>query len=262
MDNDSPLKAFGVVAATALVCSVLVTVAAVTLQPIQRAYQDLERIRFIVSITGVMQSVDEMSELEVISIFRDLDARIVDLDLGVFDESFNPDTFDTRNLATDPQFSTIIPADQDVARLGTRARLATVYLVRDGDELRRIILPVYGQGMWSTIYGFIALESDLTTIAEMTIYEQGETPGIGDAILRSDWQARWRGRKLYDEQNSFRFSIAGGTIRSDSTDAAYTVDGLAGATVTTDGVMNLIRFWFGPSGFAPFLENFAATGGS
>jgi Na+-transporting NADH:ubiquinone oxidoreductase subunit C len=137
-----------------------------------------------------------------------------------------------------------------------------VYLVRDGDELRRIILPVYGQGMWSTIYGFLALESDLTTIAEMTIYEQGETPGIGDAILRPDWQARWRGRKLYDEQNILRFSIARGTIRSDSTDAAYTVDGLTGATVTTDGVMNLIRFWLGPYGFAPFLENFAATGGS
>jgi Na+-transporting NADH:ubiquinone oxidoreductase subunit C len=261
MDNESPLKAILVVTATALVCSVLVTVTAVTLQPIQRAYQDLERIRFIVRISGVAEGVDEMSELEVIGAFQDLDARIVDLDQGIFDTSFNPDTFDTRNLAADPRFSVAIPAEQDVARLGRRSRLVTVYLVRDDADLQRMILPVYGQGMWSTIYGFLAIESDLNTIADITFYEQGETPGIGDLILRPDWQARWRGRKLYDEQNTLRFNIARGVVRADGLEAVYTVDGLTGATVTTDGVRDLVRYWFGPHGYAMFLSSFATAGG-
>lgn len=262
MDNESPLKAIIVVTATALVCSILVTVAAVTLQPMQRAYQDLERNRILVRISGVRDAVDEMSDREVIAAFQNLDARLVDLDRGVFDETYNPYTFDTRKAATNPRFSVVIPADQDVAGLGQRSSLVRVYLVQDGVDLQRIILPVYGPGMWSTLYGFIVIESDLNTIADMAIYEQGETPGIGDRILRPDWQARWQGRKLYDEQNILRFRIASGAVNSDSPEAVYQVDGLAGATVTVNGLMNLMRYWFGPHGFATFLKNLSTTGSS
>jgi Na+-transporting NADH:ubiquinone oxidoreductase subunit C len=262
MDNESPLKALIVVTATALVCSILVTVTAVTLQPIQRAYQDLERNRYIVQISGLVESADELSDRKLISVFQDLDARIVDLDRGIFDDTFNPDTFDTRKAPANPEFSVTIPAAQDVAGLGQRSRLVTVYLVRDGADLQRIIVPVYGRGMWSTLHGFLALESDLNTIADMTFYEQGETAGIGDRILRPDWQARWRGRKLYDEQNTLRFRIASGSVNPESPAAAYEVDALTGATVTAEGVTNLVRYWFGPHGFAKFLENFSATGDS
>jgi Na+-transporting NADH:ubiquinone oxidoreductase subunit C len=261
MDNESPAKALIVVTATALVCSVLVTLTAVTLQPIQRAYQDLERNRYIVQISGLVDSADELEDRKLISAFQDLDARIVDLDRGSFDADFNPDNFDTRKAAANPEFTEAIPVDQDVARLGRRSRLVTVYLVWDGEDLRRMILPVYGQGMWSSLYGFIALESDLNTIADMTFYEQGETAGIGDRILGPDWLAQWRGRKLYDEQNTLRFRIADGAVRPNSPAAAYEVDALTGATVTTDGVTNLMRYWFGPHGYAIFLENFSTTGG-
>jgi Na+-transporting NADH:ubiquinone oxidoreductase subunit C len=260
MDNESPLKALIVVTATALVCSVLVTVAAVSLQPIQRAYQDLERIRFIVQISGIEESVEAMSDLEVIGAFQDLDSRIVDLNRGAFDDTYNPNTFDTSELAADPQFSVPIPADQDNASLGRRSRLVTVYLDRDGGDLRRIILPVYGQGMWSTIYGYLAIGSDLNTIVDMTIFEQGETPGIGDVILRPAWQAQWRGKKLYDDVGTFRFRISRDAVDPASDQAAFHVDGLAGATVTVNGVMNLMRYWFGPHGFEPFLKNLSTTG--
>lgn len=260
MDNESPVKALLVVGATALVCSILVTVAAVTLQPIQRAYQDLERIRYIVGISSPEQALEEMSELEIIIAFQSLDTRIVDLDRGTFDDSVDSSTFNARDAAADPQYSVAIPDNQDMANLGRRSRLVTVYLNRDGDQLRRIILPVYGQGMWSTIYGYLAIESDLNTIADLTFYEQAETPGIGDVILRPDWQAQWRGRKLYDELGAFRFNISRDTVDPASAQAAYHVDGIAGATVTLNGVMNLMRYWFGPHGFAPFLNNLSSIG--
>jgi Na+-transporting NADH:ubiquinone oxidoreductase subunit C len=260
MDNESSLKAIIVVTATALVCSIFVTVVAVTLRPIQRAYQDLERNRHIVRISGLKDPAVELSDREIIAVFRDLDARLVDLDQGVFDETFNPDTFDAGKAANDPEFSVTIPADQDVAGLGRRSRLATVYLIRDGDDLQRIILPVYGQGMWSTIYGFLALESDLNTIADMAFYSQEETAGIGDQILRPDWLAQWRGKRLYDEQGVFRFRIASGAVNPGSPDAAYQVDALTGASVTAGGVTNLIHYWLGPHGFARFLQGFRVTG--
>ena len=232
-----------------------------TLQPIQRAYQDLERNRFIVQMSGLMDAADELSDREIIAAFQDLDARIVDLDQGVFDETYNPDTFDTRKVSGSPEFSVTIPTDQDMAGLGRRSRLVTVYLVWDGGDLERIVFPIYGQGMWSMLHGLLALESDLNTIADVTFYEQAETAGIGDQILRPDWQARWRGRKLFDERRTLQFSIAQGTIDPDSPEAAYEVDALTGATVTANGVTNLVRYWFGPHGFAPFLENFSAGGG-
>lgn len=258
MNNESPLKAIIVVTATALLCSVLVTVAAVTLQPIQRAYQDLVRNRAIVGISGLTDRASELSDREVISLFRSLEARIVDLDSGKFDTSYNPDSFDTWKAAGNPELSTAIPKHQDLANLSRRSRLATVYLVKDATDLKRMLLPIYGQGMWSTLYAFIALEPDLNTIADITFYEQAETAGIGDRILRPDWQASWRGRKLSDESGTLQFRIGGAAVESTRLAAIYQVDAISGATVTVDAVANLVRYWFGPHGFASFLEAFRA----
>ena len=72
----------------------------------------------------------------------------------------------------------------------------------------RVILPIHGQGMWSTLYGYLALEADLNTIAAMSFYEQTETAGLGDQIQRSDWQAQWQGRQLFDGQGDVRFRVA------------------------------------------------------
>ncbi len=258
MNNESPVKAVIVVTATAFLCSVLVTVAAVTLQPIQRAYQDLERNRAIVAISGLTDRASELSDREIVSLFQVLEARIVDLDIGEFDERFNPDTFDTWKSASDPALSTAIQAQQDLAKLTRRSRLVTVYLVKDGTDLKRMLLPIYGQGMWSTLYGFLALEPDLNTIADITFYEQAETAGIGDKILMPDWQASWRGRKLYDENGTLRLGLGEGAVESTTLAAVYEVDAISGATITVDAVTNLVRYWFGPHGFAPFLETYRA----
>jgi len=255
MNNDSPMKALVVVTATALVCSTLVTIAAVTLQPIQKAYRDLERNRYLVGISGLTNGVDELSDRDVVSRFQSLEARIVDLDTGEYDQRYNPDTFDTWKAASDAALSIAIPAAADLANLSRRSRLVTVYLVREKNKLKRMILPIYGQGMWSTLYGFIALEADLNTISDITFYQQNETAGIGDRILRPDWQARWQGRKLYDETGALRFRIGGSAVDQATPETVFQVDAISGATITVDAVANLVRYWFGPHGFAPFLES-------
>lgn len=260
MDNESPLKAVIVVTATALVCSILVTVTAVSVQPIQRAYRDLERNRYIVSISGRLDAAEDAADRQIAMAFGDLEARIVDLDRGVFVDDMNPDTFDARKAAADPELGVPIPAAQDIAALGRRARWATVYVVEDAGGLQRIIFPIYGKGMWSMLSGYLALESDLNTIAGIVFNEQGETAGIGDRILAPDWQARWQGRKLYDAQDTLRFRIAKAAVDPAAPGAAFEVDGLTGATVTADAVTNLVRYWFGPHGFARFIDNQSATG--
>ena len=165
----------------------------------------------------------------------------------------NPLTFDQRQALSDPERSVAIPSDLDVASLGRRSRYAKVYIVGDAERPERIILPIHGQGMWSTIYGFLALDADLNSVAAVMFYEQGETAGIGDKILESGWQAGWRGQALFDAGGALAFRVADGAAV-----APHEVDAIAGATITTNAVTAMVQYWFGPHGFGPFLDNLRA----
>lgn len=251
MNNDSPSKALLVVTLTALFCSILVTVTAVTLKPMQKVYQNLERNRAIVQVSGLTADVKLLSDREVAQLFQSLEARIVDLDSGTFDARFNPDTFASWQVDNDPELSTEIPSQLDVAQLGRRSQLVTIYLVNEADQLKRMILPIYGQGMWSKISAFIALDRDLNSIADITFYQQKETAGIGDKILNPDWQDSWKGRKLYDQQGTLQLGIG---LSQTPRPAVHQIDAISGATVTVNAIKNIVAYWFGAHGYARFLN--------
>jgi len=251
VNNESPLKALLVVFAVALVCSLLVSTAAITLKPIQQRNQLVERSRNIIALTGLVPRGTALSNDEILEAVEQLDIRAVDLETGEFDSTIDPAEFDERTAAQDPDLSTPIPPNLDSAGLGRRSRYTIVYLVWDDEELDRVILPIYGQGMWSTLYGYIALRSDLNTIAAVTFYEQAETAGLGDQITRPDWQARWEGKQIYDSTGTLRFRVSGGNVPESLRNQ---VDALTGATVTSDAVTALIAYWFGPHGYTKFLR--------
>ncbi len=255
MNTDKPVNALLIVVIVALVCSVLVSVSTVGLRPIQERNALIERSRNIVALSGLVDSGQKLSGEEVLAALQQMDTRVLNIDTGEFDDSIDPETFQPRSAALDAELGTAIPPDQDLARLGRRSRFEIVYLAYDGDEISRVILPIVGQGMWSTMYGYIALEGDYNTIAAATFYEQAETAGIGDKITDPDWLAIWRGRSIYGADGSYRFRIAAGPVDPDSADAAHAVDGISGASVTGGGVSRLMQYWFGPHGYAPFLGN-------
>ena len=261
MNNDSPKKALLMIFVTALACSILVSVAAITLRPIQLKHKLLDRARNVIQLTGLV-SADEhdgLSDEELLTLYGQLDKRVVNIDEQTFAPDINPETFDQRKAANDAERSVDISAEYDIASLGRRSRYAMVYIVWQEDQLERIILPMHGQGMWSTIYGYIALGSDLNTIEGVSFYEQAETPGLGDQILRPEWQEQWRGRKLLDTTGDVRFRIAPGSVKSGSSAADHEVDALSGATVTANGVSDLVGYWFGDHGFQPFLQQLHST---
>jgi Na+-transporting NADH:ubiquinone oxidoreductase subunit C len=171
----------------------------------------------------------------------------------MFDEIIDPNTFDKRRAANDPDLGVDIPTGLDQAKLGRRSRFAPVYIVWTEDGLERVILPVRGAGMWSALYGYIALESDLNTIAGMTFYEQNETPGLGDQITHGHWLEQWKGRQIYDEQGETRFRVSEGVVAAGSATSGYEVDALTGATVTGNAVTGMMHYWFGPHGYQGFL---------
>jgi Na+-transporting NADH:ubiquinone oxidoreductase subunit C len=133
-----------------------------------------------------------------------------------------------------------------------------VYIVEGSAGLEKIILPVKGYGLWSTLYGFVALESDLNTVAGLGFYEHAETPGLGGEIDNPSWKAQWVGKKSYDSNNKQALTVIKGKVNMDRPESIHQIDGLSGATLTSRGVDNLVKFWMGENGFAPFLANLRA----
>ncbi|MGI9492240.1 MAG: Na(+)-translocating NADH-quinone reductase subunit C, partial [Geminicoccaceae bacterium] len=178
--KDSPFNALIVVLAVAFACSILVSAASIALKPVKLLNEKVERSRHIVGLTGLVPADGELSDDEILNAIEQLDLRVIDVDTGHFDDSIDPDQFDPRAAVNSTDLSVAIPPADDLARLGRRAQHAIVYLVWEGDQLKRVILPVVGQGMWSTLYGLLALEADLNTVGAATFYEQAETAGLGD----------------------------------------------------------------------------------
>jgi len=72
--------------------------------------------------------------------------------------------YDQRKAAKDPAQSVAIPKDKDIAHIRVKAKVAKVFLVKEGGVIKSIILPVHGYGLWSTLYGFLSLEADGQTV--------------------------------------------------------------------------------------------------
>lgn len=176
--------------------------------------------------------------------------------------------YDQRVAAKDPARSEAIAPEKDVAKIRRKPHYARVYLISsnavDGSSgaLDKVVLPVSGYGLWSTMYGYLVLGSDLNTLVGITFTDHGETPGLGGEIDNPKWQAQWPGKKIYDEQGVVVAQLKkGGIDRQDAVDQAHRVDGLAGATITSDGVSRMLQYWLGDEGFGPFLKNLKVQGG-
>lgn len=232
-----------------LVCSSLVASASVLLKPRQVANAILEMRRNILEVAGLMEPDSDVNEL-----YQSIEARVVDLETGTYVEDMDPEGFKPLEAAKDPELSVQVPAEIDVARVGRRANRALVYLVRDDGALSTIILPVSGYGLWSTMYGFLALEPDANTVAGITFYAHGETPGLGDFVSKPAWRALWRDKRLFDESGELKIRVIKGRVSADDPLADYHVDGVSGATLTGNGVSNLLRYWLGEHAYGPYLR--------
>ena len=249
--QDSIQKTLTVALLLCFVCSVIVSAAAVILRPMQEANKDLDKKKNILLAAGLYQESVSIEEQ-----FSVIQTRIVDLSTGLFVdvdvEAAN--AFDQRKAAKDPATSQALDGSTDIAKISRRENQAVVYIVESNSEFDKIILPVHGYGLWSTLYGFVALESDLNTIAGLGFYDHGETPGLGGEIDNPRWKAFWPGKQVYKE-GEVAIEVIKGSVMTGSANANYQVDGLSGATLTSRGVSNLLTFWMGKNGFQSFLSN-------
>ncbi len=238
-----------------LVCSIVVSAAAVLLKPRQEINRERMIQQDILEVAGLLSpgvSIDEA--------FESVETRLLDLETGTYVDA-DPASFDPDKAAQDPATGQAIPPDQDVAQIGRRALWAKVYLVREGGRLSKIILPVQGYGLWSTMYGLVAITPDGSTVQALKFYEHAETPGLGDKIDRPEWRAKFVGKKIYGADGSVALEVAKGTVSPGAPLAPYQVDGIAGATLTARGVSRTLRYWLGENAYGPFLARLALENG-
>lgn len=252
LPNDSIVKTFGVALLLCLFCSVIVSGSATLLKPLQVKNRTLDVQKNILAVAGL---TDESVSIE--DRFKNVEVAIIDMATGEYTDAVKDvESYSQRSAAKDPAQSIALTKEQDIAQIGSRAKYGKVYLLRDGDAVSKIILPIKGYGLWSTMHGFVALESDANTVSDVTFYEHNETPGLGGEIQNREWQKVWHGKRVTNEAGEAVFTVAKGKAAAGS---AHDVDGLAGATLTANGVTNLVRFWTGDNGFGPYLKKVAAT---
>ncbi|MFA5630780.1 MAG: Na(+)-translocating NADH-quinone reductase subunit C [Porticoccaceae bacterium] len=233
-----------------VVCSAVVATTAVLLKPAQRQAMENDRNIYILRIGGLYEPGIPLADQ-----FEQVTPKVVDLETGKFSDEMKPEqAVDARKVSRDPATSIKLDTAEDQAKLIRRENYGLVYLVEKEGELDRLILPIRGYGLWSTLWGFIALEADLNTIVGLGFYQHAETPGLGGEVDNPRWQAQWVGKELFDD-GTLAIKVLKGTVDPDSPNAVHQVDGLAGATITSRGVDHMLHYWFSEQGYGKFLEN-------
>ncbi len=259
--NDTISKTIIVALALCLVCSIIVSASAVLLKPTQVANRTLNVKENILRAAGMIEGAATKAQIE--ETFKQVKPVIVDLETGevVAPEVAGYETvaaFDQGKVAQNPETSKDIPNSEDIAGIGRRERYAKVYLVQENDAISRIILPVRGYGLWSTLYGFMALKDDADTVVGFGFYQHAETPGLGGEVDNPSWKGQWPGKEIYNQENEVATTLVKGGVDPNSPNAKYGVDSLAGATLTSRGVENLVHYWLGKEGFKQFLNKIRA----
>lgn len=251
LPTDSIPKTIFIAVTVCLLASMIVSAAAVALRPAQAVNALKDKQVNILQVAGIYDP-----QADVLESFEAFEPHVLELKTGEFSSDFDPAAFDDRKAAEDPATSREL--DDDPAGIGRQGDFVTVYLLRDeAGALDKVILPIHGYGLWSTLYGFIALEENGNDIFGLQFYDHAETPGLGAEVDNPRWRALWNGARLRDDSGDLQITVAKSVPAAGE---EYHIDALAGATLTSAGVNNLVRFWMGEAGYAPFLAKLKAGG--
>ena len=262
MSVDSIKNTIIVALGVCFVSSILVSASVVTLKPRQVANMELDKLKNILSAADLYTNDQEVKEIYAEKIRPEVinlkDGSIVPE--SELDVMLAYDNFDIKKISKDSEYSDVLDGKKDIAGIKRLPGKMIIYKVMEGDVVEKYILPLYGNGLWSTLYGFLALDKDLITIRGFTFYEHGETPGLGGEVDNPRWKAQWNGKQVFDEEGKVCIEVLKGMVDPSSEKAKYQIDGLSGSTLTSRGVSNLVRFWMDENGYGPFFSSLRKEG--
>jgi Na+-transporting NADH:ubiquinone oxidoreductase subunit C len=273
MPRDSVSHTFKIAFALCLICSLLVSAAAVGLRSFQRANKQRELRKNVLLAAGLFDPAEHSDE-DVARLFERVEVQAVDLETGevveasefvrrLAEENLQVPSmaeYDARQASRQEGLSLQLPVDEDPASVRRRERYALVYRVDAGGAHDLVVLPIRGYGLWSTLYGFLSIDvnslqqgPEHAIVRGLTYYEHGETPGLGGEVDNPTWKSKWEGKHLFDSEWNVIIEVAKAI-----TEPEHQVDALSGATITSNGVTYMLQFWLGERGFGPYLKRLAA----
>lgn len=263
MQADGMKKTLIVALGVSLVCSIIVSAAAVSLSGIQSQNRKIDRLKNILQAGDLYQpgvDVQAIYEERIVPKLVDLSTGEIVPDDQIPDE-LAPTAYSIPKVAGSTEFGVAIPADQDPPGIKRKPKFMYIYQVNNAaGEMEKLIFPIFGKGLWSTMYGFLALDRDLKTIRGITFYEHGETPGLGGEVDNPRWKESWKGKTAFNDQNDIIIEVIKGQVDPGSPQANHQIDGLSGSTITTRGVDNTIEYWLGEYGYGEYLNKLRQEG--
>ena len=212
-----------------IIASTLLALASTMLEERQDYNIDVDKKKNILKCIGI--NVEEMSSEKIVEEYdRNIKNIIITKD-GKVDENL---------LLDDLVYSEVKSTGQQLYNFNNKEYLP-IYISSNPSSL---IIPISGKGLWSTLYGYIALEKDFNTVKGITFYQHGETPGLGGEVDKLWFQENFIGKKIYDVNDKFvSVEVVKGKVSDiySGNKVNHAVDGISGATITSRGVSNFIK---------------------
>lgn len=262
LNKDSLANTFLIAVFLCLVCSVVVSSMAVALKPIQKLNKELDQKKNILRAAGMLPADQNVSAdgRSIEELFAEFTVRAVDLQTGEYVDDVDVTSYDPIRAAGDSALSVSLTPDEDLATLRRRENVSLVYLKATPTGIDKVVMPVRGYGLWGTLYGYLALDGDLNTIAGLGFYQHKETPGLGGEVDNAKWRASWQGVRLFNDMGQPQVRLVKQRAANTNPKSSYEVDALSGATFTTKGVENMVNYWTGDGGFGTYLKRLRSNG--
>ena len=250
--NESIVKTIGIAFVICLICSLVVSISAVSLRDLQKENKLNDKRIKILQVADIYDPSISIAEQ-----FSELESKFIDFNTGlIMDEynNFSIDEYDQIVVTKDPNLSSKVPSSEDIAIIKNRENVGKIYILRDEvGTIDKLVLPIRGYGLWGTLYGYISIEEDFNTVSGIEFYDHKETPGLGAEVDNPKWKAQWKGKKIYKD-NKVNLAVIKGKVEAGDSESSYKIDGLSGATITSRGVTNMVAYWFGESGYSSLLR--------
>jgi len=227
MNTSSNGYVMGFAIGVCVVMSAALALTATSLKETQQAAAEFDRQKNVMMAAGLVAEDDRRPRAELEKLYTErVEEVVVDTADGQVAAGKTPKDVDAMKDAADKK----------------RFRVVAIAKGPDGKP-QTYVLPISGKGLWSTIYGYLALDGDLVHVRGVTFYKHGETPGLGGEVENPAWRAQWQGKSILDEQKKLvGVIVKKGTVDpSIPADKAHKVDGLSGATITSNGVTKFVK---------------------
>jgi Na+-transporting NADH:ubiquinone oxidoreductase subunit C len=206
-----------------ITCSILLASAASLLRDRQQENIALDKQKNILSSAGLIKSdAEEVTRADILSLYEaNIESQVIDT-TGQVIENMHVEDIDPKK----------------------DKKLMPVYLYQKDGQIQSYIIPISGKGLWSTIYGYLALEPDLNTVRGITFYQHGETPGLGGEITKEWFTDNFVGKRILSPDGDLvSITVVKGKVadKVPESESYHYVDGISGSTLTGNGLTNFLK---------------------